>query len=87
MAPKGRAEGAGCVFPWKTRKGGRDERVEREMSEGMPGKYDRGCLQEKRRTEAHMREYLWEHGREKRGREKRNMTESFVKSEAYFFHV
>ena len=21
MAPKGRAEGAGCVFPWKTRRG------------------------------------------------------------------
>lgn len=41
------------------------------MSEGMPGKYDRGCLQEKRRMEAHMREYLWEHGREKRGRERR----------------
>ena len=28
MAPKGRAEGAGCVFPWKTRRGGRDERRE-----------------------------------------------------------
>lgn len=36
------------------------------MSEGMPGEYERGCLQEKRRTEAHMREYLWEHGRERR---------------------
>ena len=56
------------------------EQSEREISEGMPGKYDRGCLQEKRRTEAHMREYLWEHGRERR-----NMTESFGKSEAYFF--
>ena len=83
-APKAR----GVSFP--ERHGGMKEmkeQSEREMSEGMPGKYDRGCLQEKRRTEAHMREYLWEHGREKRGREKRNMTESFVKSEAYFFHV
>ena len=52
MAPKGRAEGAGCVFPWKTRRNERDERVEREreMSEGMPGKYERGCLQEKMRS-------------------------------------
>ena len=36
MAPKGRAEGAGCVFPWKTRRNERDERderVERERDE------------------------------------------------------
>ena len=26
MAPKGRAEGAGYVFLWKTRRGGRTER-------------------------------------------------------------
>ena len=26
MAPKGRAEGAGCVFPWKTLRGERTER-------------------------------------------------------------
>ena len=41
MAPKGRAEGAGCVFPRKTRRGAeemsgevdeREERVERERS-------------------------------------------------------
>ena len=30
MAPKGRAEGAGCVFLGKTRRVGRDERVERD---------------------------------------------------------
>ena len=33
MAPKGRAEGAGCVFPWKTRRGGREDRVERERKD------------------------------------------------------
>lgn len=32
MAPKGRAEGAGCVFPWKTRKGGRTGRDEQKNS-------------------------------------------------------
>ena len=41
MAPKGRAEGAGCVFLGKTRRGAeemsgevdeREERVEREIS-------------------------------------------------------
>ena len=30
MAPKGRAEGAGCGFPRKTRDDGRDERVKRD---------------------------------------------------------
>ena len=29
MAPKRRAEGAGCVFPWKTQKDGRDRGEER----------------------------------------------------------
>ena len=32
MAPKGRAEGAWCVFPWKTRKGGRAGRDEQKNS-------------------------------------------------------
>ena len=31
MAPKGRAEGAGCVFPWKTRRG---EEMRGEVDEG-----------------------------------------------------
>ena len=33
MAPKGRAEGAWCVFPWKTRKDGKEESAERERKD------------------------------------------------------
>ena len=40
MAPKGRAEGAGCVFPWKTRKGGRAGRNEQKNSKKI-GKSER----------------------------------------------
>ena len=38
MAPKGRAEGAGCVFPWKTRKGWKRREIEekKEEHEEMP---------------------------------------------------
>ena len=33
MAPKGRAEGAGCVFPWKTLRDGRKGRKSRARAE------------------------------------------------------
>ena len=44
MAPKRRAEGAGCVFPRKTRRGGRDERRKVKEERNV-----RECLQKKRR--------------------------------------
>lgn len=40
MAPKGRAEGAGCVFPWKTRRGERTGRDEQKNSKKI-GKNER----------------------------------------------
>ena len=50
MAPKGRAEGAGCVFLGRTRKDGREKkRIEekREERDGMPaGEDDDGKLLE-----------------------------------------
>ena len=48
MAPKGRAEGAGCVFPWKTLRSGRTWRINKKTARRYGRTRDEILLREAR---------------------------------------